>query len=218
MDSVASDRFIPLLPWRTERRFVELKRLVDDRTVEPVVLCRFSCQTTGEPLRLKAILYREFDLLEWLIGSPIVSLQASITADRFANVLVRLQSGAVCSVEAGATLPPHTQPTMVDRHELIARRGVASDRVVDSQLPLSSVYTFTGRGTASYTDTDAELFGMEQDDIDLARAAYELAMRPSELDDLRRQHRRLTQLVDMACQSDRLRQRLSLKGGVPCSL
>lgn len=216
VDGDSSTYAISLLPWRSERRFVELKRLVDARTVESVVMCRCSCLSTGTPLGLKAILYREFDLVEWLTDSPIVTLYASMNAERFANVLVRVESGVVCSVEAGVTLPAETRPGMIDRHEMIARRGVASDRVVDTQVPQSSVYTFTGQGVEQYTDTDAELFGLEADDVALVRAAYELATQPDRVDALRRQHRRLAMLVQLAYESDRTRQCLAVKGGDPC--
>jgi hypothetical protein len=205
--------FIPLLPWRSERRFVELKRLVDGGTVAPVVMCRFSCFTTGDPMGLKAILYRELDLVEWLTGSPIVAVCASMAAGRSANVLVRVQSGLACSVEAGATLPPAAQPPVVDRHELIAQRGVASDHVVDTQLPQSSIYTFTGKGMDRYTDTDAELFGLDSDRAALVRAAYGFAAQPDRVDALRRQHRRLAQLIELSCESDRTRQRMTVQGG-----
>jgi hypothetical protein len=204
--------FVPLSPWRYERRFVELKRLVDTHTVETVVLCRFSCQTTGKPMSLKGILYREFDLIEWLIDSPIATVTASITDEQFANVLVRTASGVTCSVEAGVGLPVEAKTPMLDRHELIARRGVASDRVVDSQVQQSSVYTFTDHGIDTYTDTDAELFGLDNEQITLVRAAYALATSPEKVDDLRQRHRRLAGLVDLAFVSNDARQRMAVEG------
>lgn len=207
---------IPLLPWRTERRFVELKRLVDTRTVESVVMCRFNCLTTSKPMGLKAILYRELDLVEWLTGSPIVSLYASLGAERFANVLVRVETGVVCSVEAGTTLPAESLPNVVDRHELIGRRGVASDRVVDTQVPQSSVYMFTGQGVDQYTDTDAELFGLDADEVAIVRAALEVAMQPERAETLRHQHERLASLVERVFESDRTRKRLAVEGGCSC--
>ncbi len=217
VDTETPEGFLPLLPWRSERRFVELKRLVDTRTLESVVMCRFSCLSTGTPMGLKAILYREFDLIEWLTGSPIVSVCASMSAGRFANVLVRLENGVVGSVEVGTTLPAEAKPALLDRHELIARRGVASDRVVDTQVPQSSVYTFTERGLEQYTDTDAELYGLEGDEVNLVRAAYELATRPELAEGLRSQHLRLVGLVQLAFESERTRQRLAVKGGCSCN-
>ena len=60
----------------------------------------------------------------------------------------------------------------MDRHEIIARRGVASDRVVDTQVPQASIYKFTAEGEERFTDTDTELFGFELEEILLIRAAF----------------------------------------------
>ncbi len=201
--------WVPLLPWRSERRFVELKRLVDDQVVTPVCLARFACQTDGSPWDLAAILYREFDLAEWLLGSQLTAVTASI-AGPVANVIVRLAGGAVCGIEANAALPAGT--ARIDRHELIARRGVACDRVVDTQVPQDSVYALTADGESRYTDTDAELFGLEPDEVLLVRAAYETLLHADRADSLRRQHQRLSALVRLAFESDRRCQRLDVEG------
>ena len=204
------DMLLPLLPWRSERRFQELRRLVEDRTVSPLLMCRFSCMTDGRTMDLAAVLYREFDLAEWLSGSPIAAVHASIQAGRWANVILRLADGTVCGVEVGVTLPAGT--TMIDRHELIARRGVACDRVVDSQVPQNSVYMFTAAGAGQYTDVDAELFGLSTDDVNLVRAAYDALANFQRADVLRGQHRRLAGLVRTAFESDRCCQRLAAEG------
>lgn len=202
--------WVPLLPWRSERRFVELKRLVDDQVVTPVCLARFACQTDGSPWDLASILYREFDLAEWLLGSQLTAVTASVTGP-VANVIVRLAGGVVCGIEASAALPAGTP--RIDRHELIARRGVACDRVVDTQVPQDSVYALTADGESRYTDTDAELFGLEPDEVLLVRAAYETLLHADRADALRRQHQRLAALVQLALESDRRCQRLDVEGG-----
>ena len=190
------EQIVPLFPWRHQRRFVELKRLIDEKTISPLLMCRFSCLTDGEQMPLPAILYREFDLIEWLSGTPIVGLHASLTDGRAANVIVRLGDGAIGSVEAGTTLPAGT--AMQDRHELIARRGVASDRVVDTQVGQSSIYAWTADGQQQHTDVDAELFGLDAEQVALVRSAYEALCRPEHLGPLRHQHQHLRQLVEQA--------------------
>lgn len=187
---------IPLFPWRCERRFVELKRIVETKTLEDVVLCRFAHVTDGKTLDLGQILYREFDLLEGIVGEKIVSVSGSTYGECFSNVLVRLENGTIASVEAGTTLPDGS-PTL-DRHELIARRGVASDRVVDTHVPQQSVYLFAKDGVRSWTDTDAELFGLRQDEIDAVRAAFELAKTPKLAPDHVAQRERLVEWVACA--------------------
>ena len=198
---------VPLLPWRHERRFVELKRLVDEKTISPLLMCRFACLTDGREMPLGAILYREFDLIEWLSGTPIVGLYASMADGRAANVVVRLADGVISSVEAGTTLP--ADAAMQDRHELIARRGVASDRVVDTQVAQSSIHAWTTEGHQQHTDVDAELFGLSAEQVSLVRSAYEVLCEPTRIAQLRQNHRRLRHLVELAYESDRRRERLT---------
>jgi hypothetical protein len=201
---------IPLRPWRTERRFQELRNLVENETISPLLMCRFACITDGQTLPLAAALYREFDLAEWLGGAPIAAIYAAIDGELATNVIVRLENGVVCSVEAGTTLPAGTR--MHDRHELIAQRGVASDRVVDTQIPQSSVYVWSEPGLDEFTDTDAELPGFDSDSVALIRAAYDALSRPGGRAGLRGEHERLRRLVALAYESDRQQQRLDVEG------
>lgn len=201
---------IPLLPWRHERRFLELRNLAGNETITPVLMCRFACMTDAATLPLNGALYRELDLAEWLGGAPIATVYAAADGERAANVIVRLENGVVCSVEAGTTLPAGAR--MQDRHEMIARRGVASDRVVDTQVAQSSVYLWSDSSCAEFTDTDAELPGLNSDRVALVRAAYDALCRPESREELRQRHERLRQLVALAHESNRQKQRLCVDG------
>ena len=122
-----------LLPWRKERRFIELKNLIDNKILEGVSTLRFMNLKAAACIR--PLLYRELDL------------------------------------------PANAEP--IDKHEIIARRGVACDRTVDTQVPQASIYEFTADGEKRYTDTDTELFGFELDEILTIRAAYAVLSDPS---------------------------------------
>ncbi len=208
-DAELSEEVVPLLPWRSEQRFIELRRIVAQKTVTPVLMGRLACHADGEQMPLGAILYRQFDLAEWLTGSAIESLYASIHEQLAANVILRLADGAICSVEAGVALPPGTP--VQDRHELIARRGVASDRTVDTQVAQASVYLWDGDGRQQCTDVDFELFGLDAAEASLVRAAYEALRQPEIRPALRQAHRRLRRLVELAFESDRRGERLSVE-------
>ena len=158
----------PLLPWRVERRFVELKNLTEDGSLEDLSTLRFASSATGGDLGEMAA--RELDLAVWLTGSPVVSLFSVASGNFAANIIAKLANDMNVSVELSTLLPAGTEP--IDRHEIIARRGVASDRVVDSQVPQSSIYLFTADGEKRYTDVDTELFGLPNDEIWTVRAAF----------------------------------------------
>lgn len=160
----------PLLYWRQERRFKTLRTMLHDVRSEDICVMRvLRIVPKGEELRCE--LLRELDLCEWILQSRICSVfmsQNSCTA----NLVVKLQNKAVATLEVAATLPPGEAP--VDRHEVNTRCGVISDRVVDTQVPQKSMYLFTQNQQSAYTDTDFELYGMDQRDILLVRSAFEI--------------------------------------------
>ena len=166
--------YVKLLPWRIERRFCELKKLVDGKTLEDVSTLRFAWMTSGGSV--KRLLYRELDLCAYLGESPVKSIYA-VTNGETANLVIKLADGKSCSVECSAALPAGTAD--MDKHEIIARRGVACDRVVDTQVPQSSIYEFTADGEKRYTDTDAELYGFSPDEVLIIRAAFAVLSNPA---------------------------------------
>ncbi|HRR34483.1 MAG TPA: hypothetical protein P5026_10315 [Kiritimatiellia bacterium] len=166
---------VSLLPWRVERRFAELKKLIDGKTLEEVSTLRFAVMRNGA--RLGHLLYREFDLCEWMAGASIRKTFAVVAGGKVANVIVTFANGMSASVECSAALPEGAAE--IDRHEIIARRGVACDRVVDTQVPQASIYAFTADGTKTYTDTDAELFGFSDAEIWAVRAAFAVLKAPA---------------------------------------
>ncbi len=169
-------RTVDLLPWRVERRFAELKKIIDGKTLEDVSTFRFATFSSGGDNR-KA-LARELDLAAWLSGSSVCRLYAVGSAE-VCNVIFRLANGMSGCVECGNALPEGTAP--MDRHEIIARRGVASDRLVDSQVPQESIYVWSKDGNDVFTDVDTELFGLPNDAVWVVRAAFAVLADP-ELD------------------------------------
>jgi len=165
---------VPLLPWRVERRFVELRKIVESGTLEEVSTFRFAAfDHGGDPVKSAA---RELDLAAFLAASPVARVFAVRSGNAACNILARLANGMSASVECGSMLPAGA--AALDRHEIIARRGVASDRAVDTQIPQCSIYEWTTDGVATFTDVDTELFGLPNDRIWIVRAAYAALMDP----------------------------------------
>ncbi len=169
---------VNLLPWRVERRFVELKKLIDGKTLEDVSTFRFASFTAGACTRKD--LAKELDLAAWLSDSAICRLYATGSKEA-CNVIFRLANGMSGCVEISNKLPAGN--AAMDRHEIIARRGVASDRVVDSQVPQESIYVWSEEGKKTFTDVDTELFGLPNDAIWVVRAAFAV-LSNAELDEV----------------------------------
>jgi hypothetical protein len=183
-----------------ERRFVELKNIIDNKTLEDISTFRFAHLTTGEATALDDLIFRELDLCEWLGNSPARRIFAVFHENNAVNAIVKLENGFSCSVECSVMLPQGA--AKIDRHEIIARRGVASDQVVDTQLPQSSIYTYTSDAAKNFTDVDAEIFGLSQADVHLVRAGFGLLRDPALADKWASQYRRLAALVEMAKTSE----------------
>lgn len=185
---------INLLPWRVERRFIELRNLLQNRTLEDLSTLRFSSFANG--LSMAELLYRELELCEWIGDSSVKSLFAVFGGDAGANLIIKLHNGISCSIECGNRLPAGSRP--VDRHELIARRGIASDRTVDSQIPQSSIYLFSETGKSEFTDIDAELFELEPESSLYVRAAFAALRSGSTASLWNKRHSRIMKVLDAA--------------------
>ena len=203
-----NDNDIPLLTWRVNRRFTELQKIVSGQVIENVSMLRFCSLGNKREWSLEALMYREFDLCEFLTGSRITSLHATLSDNSAGNIIVKLANGVIGSVEIG--IQAHVEGRLLERHEIIARRGVASDIVVDTQVPQSSVYTFTDKGSSEYKDVDNELFGLNEFQIEWVRSAFGVHKNPEQSKELIKQHNHLASLVSTALESNSKKQKIEV--------
>jgi hypothetical protein len=160
----------PVLPWESERRFIELRSLVTLGRVGNMCTYRIG-HTVKVGTDVFETLEREIGILEFTVNSKAKEIFA-IRGKGTMNCIVETENGCVCTIEIGATLT-EGEPE-VDKHEIITDCGVACDRVVDTQIPQSSIYV-RGNKSAAYTDTDAELYGYSELQINTIRNAFAIA-------------------------------------------
>ena len=160
----------PLIPGRMERKIVELKKMTENGTLEGVSTLRFA-SFAPKGANLELMLAKELDLAAYLGGSDVVRVMAVANGDAI-NVLAKLANDVNVSVEIGAGLPKGEAG--YDRHEIIAKRGVACDQTVDTHTPHASIRCWDKNGMAEYTDVDTELFGLTYEEIWNVRAAFAL--------------------------------------------
>lgn len=161
---------IDTLPWESERRFIELRNLVALGRVGNMCTYRIG-HTSKKGTDLFDLLSREIGILEFTVGSSVTEIFA-IAGNNTMNCIAETKNGCVCTIELGATLEDNASD--IDKHEIITDNGVACDRVVDTQVPQSSVYVF-GKNDTVYCDTDAELYGYSKIEINTIRNAFALA-------------------------------------------
>ena len=163
-----------LLPWRSERRFFEMKKLVSDKVLKGISTMRIT-HLSEKNTDLYLLLFREADICQWILGSKIKEIFVMENRGAALNAIAKTESGIICTFELSASLP--NQSKDIDKHEIISASGIACDRVVDTQTPQSSVYVYSEKPgvTADYTDTDAELFGLSVKECASVRNCFELA-------------------------------------------
>ena len=160
----------PVLPWESERRFIELRNLVTLGRVGNMCTYRIG-HTAWAEADIFEVLEREIGILEFTVNSKAKEIFA-IRGKGTMNCIVEAENGCVCTIEIGATLTEGEGE--VDKHEIITDCGVACDRVVDTQIPQSSIYV-RGNKSATYTDTDAELYDYSELQINTIRNAFAIA-------------------------------------------
>ena len=161
---------VPVLPWESERRIIELRNLVVSGRLGNMCTYRIG-HTAKKGADLFEMLAREVGILEFTVSSTAKEIFA-IAGKNTMNCIVETENGCVCTIELGATLE-NTQKD-VDKHEIITDNGVGCDRVVDTQMPQDSIYVF-GKNKQAFMDTDAELYGYEEIEINTIRNAFAAA-------------------------------------------
>ncbi|MBQ4065838.1 MAG: hypothetical protein IJD10_07030, partial [Clostridia bacterium] len=161
------------LPWRAERRFTELKSLVDSGELHGISTMR-TLRVVKAGSDLYEQLYREIDICRFILGTEITEIFAIEGGEYTLNAIAATAAGYVCSLELSATLQSG-QPN-IDKHEIIAIGGVACDRAADTQVPQNSVYVYGEKAEPdTYTDVDAELYGLTPDECAIVRYAFDVA-------------------------------------------
>lgn len=161
---------VPVLSWESERRFIELRNLVVLGRLGNMCTYRIG-HTAKKGTDLFALLAREIGILEFTVNSVAKEIFA-ISGKNTMNCIVETENGCICTIELGATLEEGQRE--IDKHEIITDNGVGCDRVVDTQMPQESIYVF-GKEKHAFMDTDAELYGYSEAEINVIRNAFAVA-------------------------------------------
>ena len=193
---------IPLFPWRFERRFTEMKRMLTDGTLGAVCSIR-AMRTAGRDESLQEILYREIDLCQWWADKP-VSQVFCVENGQCANLILRFEGNATCILEAASTLSEGAEPA--ERHEVTTDHGMCGDQAIDTLVHQQSVYEFVeGKPGAAYTDVDFELYGLTPAQVALTRCAFSILSGETDAARARAQDARIRSILSAAAQSAQTR-------------
>ena len=167
---VIDGKEVPVLPWESERRIIELRNLVVTGRLGNMCTYRIG-HTAKKGTDLFEMLAREVGILEFTVNSTAKEVFA-IAGKNTMNCIVETENGCVCTIELGATLDEGQRD--IDKHEIITDNGVGCDRVVDTQMPQESIYVY-GKNKQAFMDTDSELYGYAEIQINTIRNAFAAA-------------------------------------------
>ncbi len=186
----------PTLPYESERRFIELRNLVLTGRLGNMCTYRIG-HTAKKDTDLFALLAREIGILEFTVNARVKEIFA-IAGHATMNVIAETDNGCVATIELGATLGDTEAD--IDKHEIITDNGVACDRVVDTQIPQQSIYVY-GKHSTAFLDTDAELYGYEEWQVNTIRNAFLLAKDEQKRAEYTKKHAHITAVVNAAKRS-----------------
>lgn len=192
---IISGEELPILSHRSERRFIELKNMVNNGTLVGISVMR-AARIIEKGSDIYEALYRELDLCQYILQRKIKSIMV-MENDNVLNAIATTNDGVVCTIEIAATLK--NGEVSKDKHEIISQRGIACDVVVDAQLKQDSIYVF-GQENRKYTDVDFELYGLSIEEIAVVRAAFSLAQNKN-YEEMKDIDTNLCKLVELAKKS-----------------
>lgn len=186
---------LPIFAHRNERRFIELKNIVNNGTLYGISVMR-TARITKKGADIYDELYRELDICQYILQKKIKSIMVMENGNVL-NTIADAEGGIVCTIEISATLG-NNEPAK-DKHEIISQRGIACDVVVDAQLKQDSIYIF-GRENRKYTDVDFELYGLSAEETAIVRAAFGIAQNKN-YNEIKADETELCRLIEIAKKS-----------------
>ena len=157
---------VPLYHWQLKRRYVELRNILDTGMVVNALAMRIHHIVPKDEFTrtLKDIIVFESNLVEFVTHQKIQKVFSDFSGEVYANCI--MSTDGKVSMELGFS-PDGSEPVLL--HEVIGKNGLACDVVVDTQTQQYPIYVFKGKETLKYTDIDAELYDMENTQVDSVR-------------------------------------------------
>ena len=161
-------RNVPLYHWQLKRRYVELRNILDTGMVKNALAMRIHHIVPKDEFTkaLKDIMVFEANLVEFATHQKIDKVFADFYGDVYVNCIMSTEGNVKVSMELGFS-PDESEPVLL--HEIIGKNGLACDVVVDTQTQQYPIYVFKGKETLKYTDIDAELYDMDNAQVDSIR-------------------------------------------------
>lgn len=161
----------PFFWWRCDTQIATLIQMAPERKPCSFKLNRSCRKSEG----LDRLLYRELDIAEQVLGSPIAKVTC-YRNDPALNMIATTEKEQVAIFELAAVLNEDTVEQ--GRHTLWGSDGMASDRVVSQKIASEAVYLFTEdeKEPETYNDIFNYMYGLSKTDATKAAAIIEILL------------------------------------------
>ena len=168
----------PLFWWRSDPQVDMMHDLAPERKICSMKLNRTCPKSWG----LNKLLYKELDIAEYMIGSPVKTVM-NFRQGSSMNMLCTMENDRVAIFELGATL--HDGTDEQGRHTYWGEAAMASDRVVSQKLPSRATYLFTQDSpqVQTYHDLFIYMFGLSATDVIKAVCISEILLGRRDISD-----------------------------------
>ena len=153
-------KLIPFPEWRFDPRISALYNYGSECPESISALNVYSF--FGRETSLCAAMYRELDISDYILGSPIAKVTAYVNGEA-SNLIALTESGTALNLELGCTMANGAKNQC--NHRLITKRGMACDMVVDTQTVSGMLNVFTSSGDEYSLDAgDIDLYPLDFED------------------------------------------------------
>jgi len=117
---------------------------------------------SGSDVSLERLIYREFDIAEFILNSRIKKITAFVNRHA-ANIIAIMENGTAANIDLGNTMQPgmHNQC----QHRLITNHGMANDLGVTDMTVQHQLYVYGQNGVQVYDDDEYYLYGLDEDEV-----------------------------------------------------
>lgn len=194
---VIDEEKYPLFLWRFDGQFHALKEMSGN--LRPVCFKLNCC--TERSYGLERLMFREFDLAEYILDSEIKKLNAFINGSS-ANILASMANGKTAVFELGATLADGTADQ--GKHTVWGKDGQIADRVISEKCAPQEMYIYTddSRPYSHNDDVGGLLYGLTKKEVVTVSALYKIFSGKTDVSDWNARAEKYKKYIELAKESD----------------
>lgn len=200
---------LPIMHWRNERKYIEMKKLIEENQVHNPVGMKIKNISIDDSIN--NILIKELDIIEWILNDKITAVYANAFKDEhneYYNIFISTKNSIKVSMEIGKLKNGND----ILMHEIITQKGIITDQPVDTQTAHYPVYVYKDNSFPEiYNDLDFELYGLENKDIAKIRYIFAIFQNISKYDIAVRKYNRLRSIVKNIYKSKNENKKIFLK-------